>query len=134
MSERKIVVVDDDEYIRALLLVNLERRGYDVRLVEDSRNTPQAIEEFRPRVIILDVMMPNVDGWELLKIIKDNPRFEAMKVLMLTARSSARDRMIGKDILKADEYMNKPFAVGDLLEIIKRLFDENDQTGNKESD
>jgi DNA-binding response OmpR family regulator len=133
MSAPKIVVVDDDEYIRALLLVNLERRGYEVKLVEDSRKALETIERFEPELVILDVMMPNVDGWELLKMIKDNPHFDGVKVLMLTARVSPRDRMIGRDILKADEYMNKPFVVGDLLTVLQRMLGNDERTRDQKS-
>jgi two-component system, OmpR family, alkaline phosphatase synthesis response regulator PhoP len=125
MIPRKIAVVDDDEYVRELVAVNLQKRGYAVITVGDSTQALAIIEANHPDLVILDIMMPNVDGWEILKLIKDNEQFNDMKVLMLTARTSPKDQMIGKEILNADEYMMKPFDIADLLNAVKRLIDEN---------
>ncbi len=117
----RVLVVDDDKSIRELLVVNLGKRGFLVEALGDSRKALDAIAEGNPDLVILDVMMPDVDGWEICKVIRDNPRFDRIKILMLTARDSPRDRMIGKEILKADEYMTKPFDLDALMEAIRRL-------------
>jgi DNA-binding response OmpR family regulator len=66
-------------------------------------------------------MMPETDGWEVCKTIKDNPELQALKILMLTAKGSDKDRMLGKDVFGADEYMAKPFDVDRLLETVAEL-------------
>jgi len=117
----RVLVVDDDPSIRELLVVNLEKRGFTVDSLGDGREVLDNVARESPDIVILDVMMPYVDGWEICKMIRDNPRFSGIKILMLTARDSMRDRMIGKDILKADEYITKPFVLADLMEAIRRL-------------
>ncbi len=121
MIVARVLVVDDDPSIRELLVVNLEKRGFTVDSLGDGREVLDNVARESPDIVILDVMMPYVDGWEICKMIRDNPRFSGIKILMLTARDSMRDRMIGKDILKADEYITKPFVLADLMEAIRRL-------------
>src|SRR5512143_2696978 len=96
----KILVIDDDPTIRELLFVNLERRGFSVAVVGDSRFALAAVSSGQPDLVILDVMMPDVDGWEICKMIRDDRRLDTVRILMLTARGTPRDRMIGKEILK----------------------------------
>jgi two-component system, OmpR family, alkaline phosphatase synthesis response regulator PhoP len=118
-----IVIVDDDRTILELLLINLQRRGYRVIPVADSREALSTIEAQRPALIILDVMMPYIDGWEILKEMRDNPVLSGTKVVMLTARGAPRDIMIGKDILGADEYLVKPFVMAEMLDIVHRMIE-----------
>ncbi len=121
----KIAIIDDDPNIRELLYVNLQRRGYTAVSEGDSTRALETIEKHMPDLIVLDVMMPEIDGWELCKIIRDNHKFSSIKIVMLTAKSTAKDKMIGKEILKADEYVTKPFDMGYLIQTVKRLLDEN---------
>jgi DNA-binding response OmpR family regulator len=117
----KILVVDDDPGIRELVSVNLEARGFDVRSAGDGSEALALLEKDPPRVVILDVMMPEVDGWEVCKIIRDNYEDDGIKIVLLTARDNDRDRLIGKQILKADEYMTKPFDVAELVSTVERI-------------
>jgi DNA-binding response OmpR family regulator len=69
-------------------------------------------------------MMPDMDGWEILKIIKDHYPEEELKVLLLTAKSTGKDKMIGRSILKADGYVTKPFDLQQLLSSVQKLLEE----------
>ncbi|MFP4418320.1 MAG: response regulator transcription factor [Chitinivibrionales bacterium] len=120
----KIAIIDDDPNIRELLYVNLQRRGYDAVSEGDSTKALDVIHSHMPDLVVLDVMMPEIDGWEICKIIRDDEKISHIKILMLTAKSTAKDKMIGKDILKADEYVTKPFDMGQLIHTVKRLLDE----------
>src|SRR2546423_11668302 len=105
-SNRQLVlVVDDDEDIRALLRLMLERAGYDVDDQPDGRAALRAFHTGRHDLIVLDVTMPELDGWEVLERIRD---LSEVPVLMLTARDSESDRVRG---LRggADDYVTKPF-------------------------
>jgi len=117
-----ILTIDDEVNIQELLSVNLEASGYTVFSITDARDSYKTIEHILPDLVILDVMMPDVDGWEICKYIKDNYA-DKIKILMLTARSTDKDKMIGKDILKADEFMTKPFEINELLKTVERLLD-----------
>jgi DNA-binding response OmpR family regulator len=115
-----ILIVDDDANVLELVRVNCAAKGYTVLTATDGNEAILAVEKIMPALVILDVMMPEMDGWEVCKILRDEYK-DSIKILMLTAKDTARDKMIGKDILKADEYMTKPFDVDALLSTVEHL-------------
>lgn len=115
------MIIDDDPVIRELLEFNLSIRGYDVISFESGLLALESFSIEKPDLILLDVMMPDMDGWEVLKILRDHYEYSDVKIIMLTARSTMRDKLIGKSILKADEYITKPFDLNDLLSQIEQL-------------
>ena len=120
----RIVVVDDDSSIRELLEVNLRYKGYEVTSAADGKEALSVLKSAPPDLVILDVMMPEIDGWELCKIIRDDHQFKNTKIVMLTAKGQDKDKMIGKEILKADEYITKPFDMGGLMMTIQTMLGE----------
>ena len=120
MEQPAVLIVDDDPNVLELLRVNLRAQGYDVTAASNGTEALAAIERQTPRLMVLDVMMPEMDGWEVCKQVRDRFR-DSMKIVMLTAKDTARDRIIGKDILKADEYLTKPFDIDELLATVRRL-------------
>jgi DNA-binding response OmpR family regulator len=124
VAGKNIFVIDDDSNIRELLTVNLRAAGYEVTTAEDGVEGLAKLRASRPQCVVLDVMMPGIDGWELCKIIRDDPDLAPVRILMLTAKDRERDRLIGIDIFGADEYMVKPFEIDDLLQAVGRLVGE----------
>jgi len=121
MTQARILVVDDDAHITELIRVNLDAAGYDVTCAANGREALERLDAARPDLIIMDVMMPEMDGWELCKAIKDDPETSGIPILMLTARDTDRDRLIGGGIFGVDEYVTKPFDVGALMDLCGRL-------------
>ena len=119
------MVIDDDPVIREVLEFNLEARGYDVISYSNGKEALEALPVEQPDLVLLDVIMPEMDGWEVLKLMRDHFEHLEMKILMLTAKSTQKDKLIGRSILKADEYITKPFDFNDLLRAIKRLLGES---------
>lgn len=119
------MVIDDDPVIRELLYFNLYVRGYEVIAFSSGQKALEVLPQERPDLILLDVMMPDMDGWEVLKILRDHYEYGDVKILMLTARSTERDKLIGKSILKADEYVTKPFDMEELLKLIAKLLNSD---------
>jgi DNA-binding response OmpR family regulator len=119
MNEKKILIVDDDNNIRTLLSVNLIAQGYPIETAINGGEAITKINSDPPWLIILDVMMPEIDGWEVCKFVRDDPDLESIKIILLTARDTERDKLIGKNILKADEYLTKPFDMDVLLDKIR---------------
>lgn len=108
MSNGRVLVVDDEEGIRVLCRVNLELGGYEVSEAADGIEALEKARSTRPDLMFLDVMMPRMDGWEVLRQLKEDPATASIPVVMLTARTSEEDQMKGwsEGIL---EYLSKPF-------------------------
>jgi DNA-binding response OmpR family regulator len=120
MDQHTILIVDDDPNVRELVRVNCAARGFDVLIAGDGVEALRVVEQRTPELIILDVMMPEMDGWEVCKQIRDRYQ-DSIRIVMLTAKDTARDKIIGKNILKADEYITKPFDIDELLATVTRL-------------
>ena len=116
----KILVADDSPSIREILQMNLETLGYSVVLAEDGEKALQQLGQERPDLLIVDVMMPKVNGFQICRRVKSNPATQATPVILLTARSQQEDVFWGKDC-GADEYMTKPFSTKELVKTIERL-------------
>ncbi|MEI6519741.1 MAG: response regulator [bacterium] len=122
---KKILAVDDERHIVRLIQVNLERAGYTVITAFDGREALKKIEEERPDLVVLDVMMPFMDGLETLKRIRANPMTNRTPVIMLTAKAQDQDIFTGYSS-GADIYLTKPFNPMELLTFVKRIFTESE--------
>jgi DNA-binding response OmpR family regulator len=110
-ARHTILVVDDDQRMRRLLRLNLEKEGYHVVTAEDGPGGLEAAELEPPDLILLDVMMPDMDGFSVLQRLRE---FTQLPVIMLTAKGEERDKVHGLD-LGADDYLTKPFGPAELL-------------------
>ncbi|RXZ79915.1 DNA-binding response regulator [Paenibacillaceae bacterium] len=112
MKGVKILLVDDEPHIISFLEMGLSNEGFEVQTAADGISGLHIAEEFEPHVIILDVMMPGIDGFESCRLLKDGG--QRVAVIMLTAKDDVADRIKGLS-LGADDYMIKPFSFGELL-------------------
>ena len=115
-----VLVVDDDPAIVHLLELNLELEGHDATSVSDGREVLDRIREVRPDVVLLDIMLPHVDGWQLCEAIRADPELAATPVVLLTARTQTADLERGEQI-GADAYVTKPFDPVEILAWVERL-------------
>lgn len=116
----KILLVDDEPNILLSLDFLMRKAGYQVLLARNGTEALQSIEEHLPKLVILDIMMPDVDGYQICKTIKSTKKFQSIKVLFLSAKS--KDSDIAKGInIGADAYITKPFANKNLLDKVKEL-------------
>ncbi|HET6279249.1 MAG TPA: response regulator, partial [Candidatus Polarisedimenticolia bacterium] len=122
----RILVADDSPGIRDLLQMSLEALGYDVMLAEDGETALQRIDAARPDLMIIDVMMPKVNGFQICRRVKSNPDTRKTPVILLTARVQEEDVFWGHDC-GADEYITKPFRTEDLQETVERLLRRRDE-------
>jgi len=115
----RILVVDDEKDIRDLVALMLTTAGYQVVLAVNGQEALRVLEEDHNfDLIVLDVMMPGMDGWEVCRQIKSNPRSKDIPVLFLTVRQQPLDRIIGLEVLHASDYIPKPFEREALLSAI----------------
>ena len=117
---KSILLVDDDQEIRELLELYLTRAGFQVRTVGDGAGFREALDAAASDLLILDVMLPDEDGFSLCRWVRQHPRFAQIPIIMLTASSDEADRIIGLE-LGADDYLGKPFSPRELLARIKAL-------------
>ena len=122
-AKKKVLAVDDEKLIVMAIRHNLHLAGYDVLEAYDGREAIQAIEAERPDLVILDVMMPELNGWDVLSCIRDDPELQDIPVIMLTALGQDGD--VGETMRRgADFHLTKPFEPRHLLDIVKRLLDQ----------
>jgi two-component system alkaline phosphatase synthesis response regulator PhoP/two-component system response regulator VicR len=121
-KSKKILAVDDERHIVRLVQVTLERAGYQVVPAFDGKEALKKVDSERPDLIVLDVMMPYMDGFEVLKRLKSNPATANIPVIMLTAKAQDADVFHGWSS-GVDCYLTKPFNPMELLTFIKRIFE-----------
>jgi DNA-binding response OmpR family regulator len=115
-----VLVIDDEPPIRLLCRVNLEAEGMDVLEAQDGPNGLELAQQRRPDVILLDVMMPGLDGWRVAEELLDDERTRAIPIVFLTARAELRDRARGLDLGGID-YVTKPFNPVELAPLVRKL-------------
>ena len=120
MQDKQILVVEDEEDILELVSFNLKKEGYQVRGVTSGEEALQEVRRKIPSLIILDLMLPGVDGFDVCKSLKNNPRTKAVPIVMLTARSEEADIVIGLE-LGADDYLTKPFSPRELIARVRAI-------------
>jgi len=122
---KTVLIVDDEEYIVTSLEYVMKSAGYEVVVAYDGEQAIEKVKETAPDLLILDVMMPKLDGFEVCEKIRANPLWESIRIIMLTAkgRDSERDKGIS---LGADAYMTKPFSTRDILKRVTELLGDTD--------
>ena len=118
MSEELILLVDDEPSIIELSKLYLEREGFRIRSVNDGKSALDAIQRFQPALVVLDVMLPQMDGFEVCR--KLNAENNPIAILMLTARDEDIDKILGLE-LGADDYLTKPFNPRELVARVKAI-------------
>ena len=113
----RILIVEDEPTLQETLEYNLSHQGYDVRVIGDGREALDAARTFKPHVVLLDIMLPGLDGFEVCRVLRQETN---VPILMLTARDSEIDRVIGLEI-GADDYLTKPFSMRELQARLKAL-------------
>lgn len=116
----KILVVDDEYSIRELVKFNLEKAGYLVECVDDGLKALQKINESTPDLLVLDLMLPGMDGLDVCRHLRQQDKTRFLPIIMLTAKVEEIDRVVGLEI-GADDYMSKPFSPRELVARVKSL-------------
>ncbi|HYJ33534.1 MAG TPA: response regulator [Candidatus Binatia bacterium] len=120
MSKGKILVVDDEIYIVHILDFSLGMEGYEVVTALDGEQALERVASEKPDLIVLDIMMPKLDGYEVCRAVKSNPATKNVPVILLSAKGRNVDQKMGFDV-GADDYITKPFSPRKLVERINQL-------------
>ena len=122
----KILVIDDDDAVNTLVKINLELAGYNVISVKDGISGFTAAKQEKPDLIVLDIMMPDVDGYTVAKRIRENPEIKDTPIIMLTALGMLDDKVKGFNI-GVDDYLVKPFEIEELKVRVRALLKRTDK-------
>ncbi len=123
MAKKKILLAEDEPHIARLIVFKLEREGYEVTWTKDGGEALESIKNNIPDLVLLDVMMPVMDGFDVLKKVKEDERLWKIPVIMLTAKGQIKDVERGFD-LGSDDYIVKPFRPDELVARIRRKLEE----------
>ena len=122
--KKKIIVVEDEMDIAELVKLVLQTEDFEVETVLDAPSAYDMIKAYKPDAILLDLVMPKMNGWEVFKLIRSDPEFARVPIAILTAKTQAFDQMVGLHVMKADAYITKPFGKQELINKIHELFKE----------
>jgi len=120
MPKKTILIVDDEEDLLELMSFNLSKEGYRVLTAQDGEQCLNMVKKSLPDLIVLDLMLPGIDGLEVARTLKRNPQTEHIPIVMLTAKSEEADIVTGLE-LGADDYVTKPFSPRVLLARIRSV-------------
>ena len=116
----RILVVDDDRDIARLVRSYLEKAGYQVLTAYDGESALRALRSEKPQLLILDLMLPDRDGWDVARVVRSDPKIKSTPIIMLTARVEDHDKIVGLDI-GADDYITKPFNPREVVARVRAL-------------
>ncbi len=118
-DKKTILVVDDEVPILDALKVRLEASGYGVLTATNGQEGLDKARSLKPDLIILDVLLPKIDGYEVARLLKFDTKYKEIPIIMLTAKTQESDRKIGEQV-RVNEYVTKPFNTKDLMELISK--------------
>ena len=119
MAQRILVVEDEPNIVESLSFL-MKQEGFDVRVASDGTTALQLVESERPDLVVLDVMLPRRDGYEVCRSIRANRKLDGVRIMMLSAKGRELDRLKGLE-LGADDYVTKPFSTRDLVDRARAL-------------
>lgn len=116
---KRILIADDEPNILLSLDFLMRKNGYEVFVARDGKEAVEIIKDKKPDAVILDIMMPEMDGYEVCQFIRNNENLKATKVIFLTAKTQPAD--IEKGLTMADSYITKPFSTKDIVNEVKKI-------------
>jgi DNA-binding response OmpR family regulator len=121
MPAVRIVCIEDDPQIIELVRMILGRKGYQVIGAAGGQEGLTLVQAQRPDIILLDLMMPDLDGWEVYRRLKEDPLLAPVPVIVVTARAQDIDRVLGLHVAHVDDYLSKPFTPKQLTDSVERI-------------
>ena len=118
---KKVLCIEDDQEMIDLIKLILERKGFQFVGAVGGREGLEAIAREKPDLVLLDIMMPDIDGWDVYRQMKANEEFKDLPVIVVTAKAQSIDKVLGLHIAKVDDYVTKPFGPKELLRSINKV-------------
>ncbi len=124
MTPTRVVCIEDEPQMIDLVKLILSRDGFEVIGAPSGFEGLQVVEDMQPDLVLLDLMMPDIDGWEVYQRMKANPTTSSIPVIVVTARAQSIDKVLGLHIAKVDDYITKPFGPAELLQSVEKVLAE----------
>lgn len=123
-NQARILSIEDHPEMRGLIQLIFERQGYHVISVKSGEFGLEMIKSLRPDVLLLDLMLPDIDGWEIYQKMKDDEDLAAVPVIIVSARSAKLDAKRGRQVIGNDRFVEKPFEVADLIKTVNSVLEQ----------
>jgi len=123
---KRVVCIEDEPEMIDLVRLILGRKGFEVIGANGGVEGLEAVRREKPDLVLLDLMMPDMDGWEVYQQIKADPALREIPVVVVTAKAQSIDKVLGLHIAKVDDYITKPFGPQELLESVAKILGENE--------
>jgi DNA-binding response OmpR family regulator len=120
-TSKRVVCIEDEPEMIDLMRLILSRKGYQVIGAMGGREGLEAVQKEKPDVVLLDLMMPDMDGWEVYQKMKANEATKNIPVIVVTAKAQSIDKVLGLHIAKVDDYITKPFGPQDLIDSVEKV-------------
>ena len=120
-EKKKVVCIEDEPEMIDLVKLILGRKGFDLTGAMGGREGLEAIRRVKPDLVLLDLMMPDMDGWEVYQQMKADPEMQKVPVIVVTAKAQSIDKVLGLHIAKVDDYVTKPFGPQELLQSVEKV-------------
>jgi two-component system, OmpR family, response regulator VicR len=127
---RKVVCIEDDAAMIDLVKLILKNRGYEVVGATRGPEGLELIASEKPDLVLLDLMMPDMDGWDVYQRMKADEYMKTLPVIVVTAKAQQIDKVLGLNIAKVQDYITKPFSQADLVKSINRVLGESEESAN----
>lgn len=129
-NKKRVVCVEDEPAMIDLIRLILGRKGYEVIGASGGREGLDAIQREKPDVVLLDLMMPDMDGWEVYQKLKAHELTKDIPVIVVTAKAQSIDKVLGLHIAKVDDYITKPFGPQDLVDSVEKVLMRRERAGS----
>lgn len=123
----RVLCIEDEPEMIDLIKLILGRKGYEVVGADGGVEGLEAVREQRPSLVLLDLMMPDMDGWEVYQQLKGDERTRDIPVIVVTAKAQSIDKVLGLHIAKVDDYIAKPFSPQELMESVERVLARSEE-------
>lgn len=124
-TKRRVVYIEDEPEMIDLVRLILNRRGYEIIGANGGREGLDMVRQQTPDLVLLDLMMPDMDGWDVYQQMKADERTQNIPVIVVTAKAQSIDKVLGLHIAKVDDYISKPFSPQELVDSIEKVMAKN---------
>ncbi len=128
-TKRRLVYIEDEQEMIDLVRLILNRRGYEIVGATSGREGLDAVRENLPDLVLLDLMMPDMDGWDVYQQMKADESTQNIPVIVVTAKAQSIDKVLGLHIAKVDDYISKPFSPQELIDSVVKVFTQRKEIG-----